>query len=335
MGPLDIRREADGRWVVAPAGAHPPGWRAPRLDTMVLEVAGGHLFWQLLDGERTPCAVLDDALLAQEWLWAIYGEPVALAIADGQTGELTSAPALPELAATVWRLGYAHWADRWWPASTIDGIARLDQQLLDTEIATLTEECELLVDGADALVTAPTAIDSRSARADDYALAAGGRSGDGALVLSRGVGGWDWRRCPAGLLDASEQSVSWEVVRAAGATTVRVSAVAAPGLGADIPAQLRPQALVRTELADAAADLTLIGDAWTGETGTPTESVLAVDIRVPGVGAPESDPADPQLRRRIRALAADRLRRARTADDTATDAPLLAEIAAATDDPDF
>src|SRR5690606_23784921 len=101
---------------------------APALDTLVLEVVGGHLSWSLLSGQRLPAAILHDPTAAQDWLWAIYGEAVALALDERPaSAELAAAPILPETASAARRLAYAHWASRWWPASTLDGIPALDQ----------------------------------------------------------------------------------------------------------------------------------------------------------------------------------------------------------------
>ncbi|WP_067702970.1 hypothetical protein [Nocardia jejuensis] len=368
-------------------------------DVMVLEVAGGYLTWNVLAGQLIPAAVIDDPELAQEWVWALYGERVALAldahrtpsespagadgvvdempagssagaageadaevaravgagdgageVADGvigsgpvdgaggvSAGELWAEPGSPALAASAWRLAYAHWASRWWPASTLDSIAPLDSVLLDREIAALTEECESLVDGADAVVAEAPASVETFPRASDYALAAG--EGDrGGMVLARGAGGWDWRRCPPGLVDASERAVSWQVVRDAGVTTVAVSAVAAPGGPADLPAYLRPWARIHTAGGVVDAELRSVGGAWVGEAFLPTVGRAGrVDLYLPGFGvAEDTDPAAPELRREIREFASARLRyAAEPADDRSPSAPLLAEIAAAAEDSDF
>ncbi|MFJ9207356.1 hypothetical protein [Streptomyces sp. NPDC102264] len=155
---------------------------APGVDVTVLEVAGGLLTWSVLALDAVPVAVLDDVEAAQEWVWAVYGEQVALALAadtvtdadaeaeaeaeavpvsepapwrpapDG-AHEMPGAPAvpvlpvLPALVASARRLAFAHWAARWWPASVIDDIPPLDERLLDREIGDLTEECDLLFAG--------------------------------------------------------------------------------------------------------------------------------------------------------------------------------------------
>jgi hypothetical protein len=339
-GGVILRGGPDGVLVLAPEGAPTVADGTAPIDTVVLEVLGGHLTWGLLAGQRVAAAVLDDAAAAQDWIWAVYGEEIALAVADfdGRPAELAPRPVLPRLPAEAWRLGYAHWAARWWPASTLDGIAALDEALLDREIATLTAACESLVDGNDA--AGPDEMPSTETtfpRAADYALAAGSGTAGEPLILARGSGGWDWRRCPPGLVDASEQAISWEVRRESGTTMIRVTAVAAPQLRAPVPAHLRPHALVRTPAGIADAELTLAGDTWTGRSAAPpgSESRVAVDIHVPGVGLPtRPGPGVADLRGRIRAFAARRLRHAAEYPDDPDDTPLLAELAAAAD-PDF
>ncbi|MEV0028914.1 hypothetical protein [Nocardia sp. NPDC050793] len=330
MSTVLLREDSDGLWTIAPAGAPTFSADAPPLDTMVLEVVGGHLGWSLLAGEPVPAAVLHDVDQAQEWLWAVYGERVALTAADPQAVELPVEPALPALVAQARKLAYAHWAARWWPASTIDGIPALDQRLLDTEIATLTEACELIVAGADADLEPTPAAPVTLGRAEDYALAAGSGARHGELVFGRGSGGWDWRRCPPGLVDASEHAVSWELTRAEGATLVRVRAVAAPQLDAP-PAHLHPRALLDTSVGAIDTELHLVGDTWQGMTSTSAEAVAGVHVYVPGVGPDALTSADHDERARIRDLVAARLRRATTDDDSL----LLAEIAAAASDSDF
>lgn len=281
-----IHRTGDGLVVVAPAGAATVLDAAARLDVTVLEVLGGHLTWRLLDGGPLPAAVLDRADLAQEWLWAVFGEQIALAVEAGADVELPAAPELPELVLSAWRLGYAHWAVRWWPASVLDGIAPLDERLLFDEIAVLSAECEMLVDGADQAVE-EVDLPVYVGRAEDYALAAGPAAApSGALVLARGSTGWDWRCCPPGLLDASERAISWEVRREGGRTTVSVRAVAAPGLPAEVPEHLHPHAAIHTSTGTVETALALHGDQWTAEVAAPdtADPAVRVVVSVPGVG---------------------------------------------------
>lgn len=372
-----IRRIEPGLWSIAPPGSRTPADADPGLDTAVLEVGGGHLSWSVLAGRQVPAALLHDLDVAQEWLWALYGAEVAVA-ADEYTEpvELPARPERPELAAAVRRLGYAHWAARWWPASTVDGIPALDAAELEREIAELSEMCESVVAGADAAVPAPSDEVAESpgslgaedaGRAADYALAAGGqRDPQAALVLERGTAGWDWRYCPPGVVDASEHAVSWELVRAAGANSLWIRAVAAPGLHAEPPEYLRPHALVRTPAGDHDAALALAGDNWTAALAAVAGPLTEVEVYVPGVGpaaparagssestggvsGPEPrDPATPAVgpwqRARIRELAHARLRRAESGPAPAAGqptggladiAPLRAEITAAERDSDF
>nr|WP_280431142.1 hypothetical protein [Nocardia brasiliensis] len=275
-----------GGGVSPPAGAPPALAGGARLDVTVLEVLGGHLTWSLLDGGSLPAAVLDRADLAQEWVWAVFGEQVALAVEAGDDVELPAAPELPELVLSAWRLGYAHWAARWWPASVLDGIAPLDERLLLDEIAVLSAECEMLVDGADQVVE-EVDLPVYAGRAEDYALAAGPAAApSGALVLARGSTGWDWRCCPPGLLDASERAISWEVRREGGRTTVAVRAVAAPGLPAEVPEHLHPHAAIHTCTGTVETALALHGDQWTAEVAAPdtADPAVRVVVSVPGVG---------------------------------------------------
>ncbi|MEC3916177.1 hypothetical protein [Nocardia sp. CDC160] len=351
-----IQRYSDGLFGIVPDDDPGALEVAAGPDVMVLEVLGGHLIWNVLAAREVPAALIDNIDLAQEWVWALYGEPVALALdgigADGAVGDsvaVTAAPARSDLAVSARRLAYAHWAARWWPASTLDGIAALDQALLDRDIAVLTEECESLVDGADALAPPTPASIERTRRASDYALAAGEESRAGTMVLARGTGGWDWRRCPPGLVDASESAVSWQLIRAASETTVAITVAAHPDLPPDLPPHLRPHAHIDTGRGELDAELHQADDTWVGEStlAAPTSGVR-VGIHVPGFGPlPESSDsrahdadsagaAASALRDRIREFAASRLRLAATpADDRDPFAPLLAEIAAAAGDSDF
>ncbi|MFF2085565.1 hypothetical protein ACFVVM_17455 [Nocardia sp. NPDC058176] len=394
MTTVHLRRATLGLLTLAPDDAPLVIDAGPALDTLVLEVAGGHLSWSLLAGQEFPAAVLDDPDSAQDWLWAVYGEPVALAVADSYPQELTATPARPELATALRQLAYAHWATRWWPASTLDAIPTLDPRLLNDEITTLAEACEMalgdaesaerqgLSDNRNAMIDPPQrsadpktpresngtehqrwpirpgaggpgggadphdgpgseqiASEQRS-RAEDYALAAGGAGATGGgLVLARGSSGWDWRRCPPGIVDASEHAVSWQVTRASGVSTVQVSAVTAPDCAREVPEYLRPYAqVVGSPAADSGGGserytvpLQRRGDAWVGSVQAPgaVETGYEISVFVPGVG-PENPPGDESpMRERIRAYVRQRL--AGTGDDRL----LTAEASAAGEDQDF
>ncbi|GEM31455.1 hypothetical protein NN3_24620 [Nocardia neocaledoniensis NBRC 108232] len=401
MTTIRLDHPAAGIVTLRPDGAPTALDAAAALDTLVLEVTGGHLTWSLLAGQQLPAATLDDTEAAQDWLWAVYGENIALAIADdeGHHRELTATPARPELVTALRRLAYAHWASRWWPASTIDSIPALDRAVLAKEIAELSAVCESVVAGADdpdsaalaigrttdveagdlALAldelrqterardnalsegsppslsddqttdSAPTTEPSdsrlgrdhtpadgqstvpRRGRAEDYALAAGGEAGGTGLALARGDGDWDWRCCPPGLVDAGARSVSWQVRRGGGVTTVEVTALAAPDCPRDVSAHLRP--LARLRAGDTLAEVPLVrrGDAWFGElrTAEVVENVASVAVLVPGVGPEGPLPDESATRTSIRDFVRHRL------DAPQADDMLAAELAAAEDDSDF
>ncbi|WKG09475.1 hypothetical protein QX204_31455 [Nocardia sp. PE-7] len=341
MTVVHLRHAEPGLLVIAADGAPLVTDAAPGLDVLVLEVLGGHLSWRVFDSDVVPAAVLDDVEAAQEWVWAVYGEEVALAVADNRPRSVTAAPARRESTAALRRLAYAHWASRWWPASTVDGIPALDHRLLLEEIELLTATCEMVIDEdvgevAHELGAARPSDDgaaSITGRAEDYALAAGGADSPEGLIVARGSGGWDWRLCPPGILDAGEQAVSWQVSRAAGVSTVRVSVVAAPDCRQLVPDHLRPYARVRAELpsVDVEVPLHLRGDAWTGSAtlpGTPEKSP-EITVFVPGVGPVDQPEDESAVRDRIR-----RFVRARLTEPTG-DQRLAAETAAAETDEDF
>lgn len=270
-GSIRLRRTPAGECVITPTGTDspPPTVLAdePDVDVAVLEVAGGHLTWSVLADTPIACAVLDDVEAAQSWLWALYGERVAVVVDalaiepldpdERPEQELPIDPVHPDLVARAHRLAFAQWALRWWPASAIDDIPPLDRGLLEREITELIEECDQLFDGIDAAEAAGVAdrpgeiddlVDSEPGTARDYALAAGagGTDNSGGSVLAGGNGGSDWRCYPPGLIDAAETAVSWELVRIAARTVVEVSVVAAPGLDAPdssaMPTHLLPRA---------------------------------------------------------------------------------------------
>ncbi len=339
---VGIARTTDGLTVIEPQRAHPSlVGDEPGIDTAVLEVTGGHLAWRLLDTDAPPVAVLDDVASAQNWVWAVYGEAVAVALDDSSgAADVDATPALQELAASARQLAYALWAQRWWPASTIDAIPPLDERLLAQDIATLVEQCDLLVDSEFVPIDVPDdPLATASSSADNYALAAGTATATapGALVLARGSGGSDWRRCPAGLVDASEAAVSWQLLRTSGATSIQISAVAAPGLGPLVPPHLYPRAVISAHVNETLAiPLQLVGDSWVGTAAVTfsPETPLIVDIEVPGFGAVDTDSlGSSEARQRVRQLVRRRMQEA--ANPGAGEGHLLAEIAAAASDSDF
>ncbi|MFH8371180.1 hypothetical protein [Streptomyces sp. NPDC018031] len=115
----------------------------------VLDVAGAVLTWPVLGDPGPPSAEIHDEGRAQQWLWALYGERVAAAVHDRATGRPARAPVAADmtaLAGSAARLGLGHWAARWWPASSMDGIPVLDPDLLGLELAALTHRCQQLFD---------------------------------------------------------------------------------------------------------------------------------------------------------------------------------------------
>ncbi|MBJ8346581.1 hypothetical protein [Antrihabitans sp. YC2-6] len=320
-----IQPVPEGMWTIGPDIVE---FDEAGIDTAVLEVSGGHLSWNLLGDTHTPAAVIDDVARAQEWIWAIYGEVVSVALADGAAGDFAAAPAVPEVARNARRLAYALWASRWWPASTIDAIPPLDRTLLSGEIVDLVSACDLLVDD-DFVWDEPLLASKTSSRADDYALAAGSVTAlrPEAVTLARGTGGTDWRRCPPGMLDASERAVSWEIVREPGRTIARVEVVAAPDADIALPEHIRPRATVD----GVGIDLSLAGDVWRGEALAPDAgSEASVTVVVPGFGVHGRDEVGGRM---IRDQVRDMVRR--RLSNAAADDLLLAEVAAAGSDTDF
>ncbi|NEA97703.1 hypothetical protein [Streptomyces sp. SID13726] len=133
----------------------------PDFTRAVLEVAGALLVWPVLGEPGPPVAEVHDVERAQQWLWALYGEEVAVAVQEAQAAqaapeaqegspvrELTIPPTA--LAHSAARLAFGHWAARWWPASYTDGIGELEPGVLGLELAALTHECqELFADSDD------------------------------------------------------------------------------------------------------------------------------------------------------------------------------------------
>ncbi|WP_329551251.1 hypothetical protein [Streptomyces sp. NBC_00696] len=124
----------------------------PDFTRAVLAVAGAVLAWPVLGGAGLPTAEIHDVQRAQQWLWAVYGEQVAAAVHACAVGELTSVRVAAEptpLAGSAARLGFGHWAARWWPASHLDGIPALQPDVLGLELAALTHTCQQLFDAGD------------------------------------------------------------------------------------------------------------------------------------------------------------------------------------------
>ncbi|MGW0946538.1 hypothetical protein ACWD4O_28895 [Streptomyces sp. NPDC002623] len=150
---IHVARGADGTIRVAansPVLAHDEvDAVGPDFARSVLDVAGAVLVWSVLGEPGPPVAEVHDVGRAQQWLWAVYGEPTAAAVHACATegGEVSPVPAdLGALANAAARLGFAHWAARWWPASYTDGIPVLEPDVLGLESAALTHRCQQLFD---------------------------------------------------------------------------------------------------------------------------------------------------------------------------------------------
>lgn len=144
---IGVARAEDGSVRI---GGEPVG---PAFTRAVLDVAGAVLTWPVPGADGLPAARVHDAGRAQQWLWALYGEGVAAAVhgaaageAAGEAAGLTVVAETTSLAGRAARLAFGHWAARWWPASSVDGIARLEPDLLGLESAALTHQCQELFD---------------------------------------------------------------------------------------------------------------------------------------------------------------------------------------------
>ncbi|MGQ4433523.1 hypothetical protein [Streptomyces sp. SAS_260] len=118
----------------------------------VLDVAGAVLAWPVVGDAGLPTAEIHDVQGAQQWLWVVYGEQVAAAVHACGVGESASARVAAELTAlagSAARLGFGHWAARWWPASHLEGIPALQPDVLGLELAALTHTCQQLFDTDD------------------------------------------------------------------------------------------------------------------------------------------------------------------------------------------
>ncbi|MFJ2787257.1 MULTISPECIES: hypothetical protein [unclassified Streptomyces] len=436
---------------------------APEFAQAVLDVAGAVLVRPVLGAPGPPVAEIHDPVRAQQWLWALYGERVAAAVHAVRAGSAPYGPAgghggspgagargavagngihdadapgkrapgvrVPAessaLAGAAARLGLAHWAARWWPASYGDGVAVLEPGLLALESAALTHRCQqlfddggdqpddcaaeligahpgalgpllqwwraeprttdtarhldgvlrLIVDAADCAgldgtelrelrsalerghdqgrTGAPADLGALFARRSGYALAAGAPALSGGRVIARGYGTNDWCRYPPGLVDASEEAVSW-TARAVGARRLveieAVAHVAAPVTGVPLVAEiavngggpLRVPLARRDDLWTGRAEV----DLGAGPSGAgPAPPHVRVGVLLPGFD-PGAGPAASAGRAAVRALARRRLAAAalpvedgvrggaagavRSGALDGVAAPFLAEILAAT-----
>ncbi|MEU3464501.1 hypothetical protein ABZ721_31690 [Streptomyces sp. NPDC006733] len=138
-GDVRVARAEDGTVRI---GADPAG---PAFRRAVLDVAGAVLTWPVSGAPGLPAAQVHDVGQAQQWLWALYGARVAEAVHHG-AADVTVTAQMSTLAGAAARLAFGHWAARWWPASYLDGISALEQDLLGLELAALTHQCQQLFD---------------------------------------------------------------------------------------------------------------------------------------------------------------------------------------------
>lgn len=251
---------------------------APTPLVAVLEVSGAVLSWEIDKAPGVPSIAFTD-LSRADWLWRVVGESGHSAVAaavdgrlpeDAQTIDVNGVALLPDSVDQLRRLALGHWMRRWWPASYRDGIAALDDALLDAEIALLTSAAQdyfaddtfdsdvtgLLVTHSAALNGLVRTGDPRvvelvraaseltddldmvlaepvavAPRRDDYALAAGAQRGQhGTGVIALGSGSLNWAAVPPGVFDAAEDTVEW-LVEPAGSGANAVVAVELLGAG--------------------------------------------------------------------------------------------------------
>ncbi|MQM26708.1 hypothetical protein [Glycomyces albidus] len=314
-------------------GARPPHPER----TALVEARGALLFWDVLDPRAHPAADVWDPVLAADWLWEVYGPDAADAILNGH-GSVAADRTSPVLDAAR-DLAHLTWAAAWWPASHAAAVPALPEGILRAETAWRTAALEHLLDDEDAVERALTGVDlaavaaygsdpdigramteleatltdlaesfgielrsaARTAR-DDWALAAGGTTGD--LVIASGGTPVDWSPVPQGLLDAAGES-TWQLAQRAAEWVLTVSAPAAPGAR---PAEL-------TAVLDT-VEIPLRFDrganAFTGEALAPPDVAtrlargLRMRIHAPGYPA-ATDPDQARLRADIIEFARRRL----------------------------
>jgi hypothetical protein len=244
--------------LVAESGLWSTGSQAAQSQLVaLLEVSGAVLSWTVDDPAAAAQITFTDADRA-DWLWRVVGESghVALAAAlDGRAPgaaiELNGVDLRPESLEPLRRLAVGHWLRRWWPASDRDGIAALDNALLDAEIAMLTTAAEdyftddtfdsdvaallrphtaalsahlrdgdprvvdlvrTCADLAEDIGVAFGEADVVAQRRDDYALAAGADgNGRAAGAIATGTDSVNWAGVPPGVFDAAEDTVEWRI----------------------------------------------------------------------------------------------------------------------------
>ncbi|MGH3724026.1 MAG: hypothetical protein ACRDUS_07835 [Mycobacterium sp.] len=333
-----------GLWATGPAPAPVPA-------VAVLEVSGAVLSWPVDDPSHPPVLAFTDPARA-DWMWRVLGEAGHVAVVEAlhhrdstEVIELPAVSVLPGSADSLRRLALGHWLRRWWPASRRDGIAALDQVVLDAELAVLTVAAEdyftddtLDADVAGLLAPHGAALGSyadprvdelvarcrdladevglrwdspgaRAARREDYALAAGlGDEPRPPGTIAVGAVTIAWSDVPPGIFDASEQNLDWAVVTEDATVTAHVRAVVAgPDSAAGIPVSLHCGAFHGVGMLDADGGAVLpVLDA----DGRPAEESQAwnADWSVTRVGVGAGGAAESsELRNRVRAFACARL----------------------------
>ncbi|MGW0874077.1 hypothetical protein ACWD3Z_26755 [Streptomyces sp. NPDC002740] len=151
---VQVTRGEDGtiRIAAGPAPGRADDGGGPDFARAVLDVAGAVLSWPVREEPGLPVAEVHDVGRAQQWLWALYGERTAAAVQACTAGEPTGAGVTADvtaLAGAAARLGFGHWAARWWPASYVDGIPALEPDVLGLELAALTHWCQQLFSECD------------------------------------------------------------------------------------------------------------------------------------------------------------------------------------------
>jgi hypothetical protein len=348
-----------GLWTTGPEPAPPPL-------TAVLEVSGAVFSWTVDDVAGEPQIVVTD-LDRADWLWRLVGGQghdtlaAALLVGDGAaTVEVPGVEISPAALAPLRRLAVGHWLRRWWPASRRDGIADLDADLLDGELAVLTAAAheffdddafdadvadllgahigplEAAVEHHDSRVSAlaracvelaedsgvPVAVAAEPARRrDDYALAAAGPTDSAVGAIARGRSSVQWSAVPPGIFDAAEDTIDWAVRADDG----RVSAVVTADIwGAQSPAGIAVR--IRAGGVDGAGSLDPEGHAtvalFDGAAAATEDAAWGHDWSAASVLVGADVAETRQARERARAFARQRL------SGPAADA-YLAEILAA------
>ncbi|RRJ88733.1 hypothetical protein EG850_00890 [Gulosibacter macacae] len=291
----------------------------------LLDLDDAHWLWQLI-GDSAHARLLETAAHRA-------GLPAGGAELDIELND--------ELLLRLHRFAHGLWLRSWWPASTLDGIPVLDAALLDAELAALADELDdVLLDGGDDQTSlllarsspieyarlahssepeiarfAASALDALGysleefspaevAERADYALAAGARTTPNEGMIA-GFAEPNWQAVPAGLIDASERAVGW-TLDIGGDVQLQVQAQLLPGgerLVAGIPVTVRGGGNdLGRGLLDAQGSAALHLDLSAAEAWLLTAEDLRVRL---GYGA-ATEP--PQLRDRIRTLAATRMR---------------------------